>query len=235
MLFVVSFHSSKVGRSTYPHRLSTANEHDGVANDLITRRFIAGLIGLARSLHLCNGTMPCPGRGSLTHAGVAVYLLPEWHINSWTGVAVWPHNRRGSLAHEPEQKWWAPNPCLTSIAKVRVVGRGWLGDDQEVEGRENGVIDRRWRGCGWSNSDKLGTETQGGDWRRVEGLEWAMQGRHRAPPHPLPNSFITLQLLYSTWSWKTIETKEVRYCIVGMRVRKDIWLTDWGCCCCNLK
>ena len=26
------------------------NEHDGVANDLITRRFIAGLIGLARSL-----------------------------------------------------------------------------------------------------------------------------------------------------------------------------------------
>ena len=36
------------------------NEHDGVANDLITRRFIAGLIGLARLLLLCNGTVPCP-------------------------------------------------------------------------------------------------------------------------------------------------------------------------------
>ena len=38
------------------------NEHDGVANDLITRRFIAGLIGLARSLRSLqwNDALPWP-------------------------------------------------------------------------------------------------------------------------------------------------------------------------------
>ena len=38
------------------------NEHDGVANDLITRRFIAGLIVLARSLQSLqwNCALPWP-------------------------------------------------------------------------------------------------------------------------------------------------------------------------------
>ena len=73
-----------------------------------------------------------------------------------------------------------------------------------------GVAGRWSRGCGglkgngvWSidewgdvvgqqhkQQQQVGYGNPRGDYTRVEGLEWAMQGRHQAPPHPLPNWFI---------------------------------------------